>query len=313
LLGSGIKYLAIVVVLLVFGSTILDTTVIIASAAKEGNYIMLFLVMVTGVLVLRFAGNKRGTKTENHAHFLMIATTIYLSFLIGLIIYLQSVALYFPIAGAAITGFGCKYVYESAGAEDGLSFKERISYLIASIRMSIDSSVVNAKNRGMWYNPINSLRAVEVTHTTIPSILQLMRDRPALPISLTHYSDLDFLIISNEDGWLRKILNIFSNLGIDHEQVSPLLQQTILSLPLIVPNIQYGLAKEEETVKKLIEGLPDGVTLFPHREGIRIIVPLENAVGFDLENLSRTSTLQLLVNRDRRAILQGGKEDGNYT
>jgi hypothetical protein len=73
-------------------------------------------------------------------------------------------------------------------------------------------------------------------------------------------------------------------------------------------NIEYGLSSEETCIDVLVKDWPIGITLFPGKQNLRAIVPMNKAPGLDLHQLSKIDMFRILVERDIKALPQGGFE-----
>jgi len=100
-------------------------------------------------------------------------------------------------------------------------------------------------------------------------IIQLMQDRPLLPISLTHYVDCDVLFISEDNNPAKfdQIVKLLKDLSIGtRRQVSQLLAEAIQMVPIIdsqngLGMDDYRLARDEKSIKELLTLAPVRMTI----------------------------------------------------
>jgi hypothetical protein len=319
LLGAGtIKYLIIGAILLAFGSNILSSITYIVQQAKQGSYAPIVIILITAPIAIKFMGSKSKGLNQGStqvAYWLVYAfATAYTSLVIGLTLFSTTLQLYLGVAGFGITAIACKALFDSEN--DGLSLKQRMSFLISSTKATMNSTAVGqwSGGNGIAWNLSGQSKVFIVPPVSFQSVLDLMKERPNLPISLTHLPETDCLVVPSTNGWQRKVQNLLTERGIPTlSRASTLFEIAVLSLPLIVESRlqspqEYGWTQDEKVVQKLVNQLPAGLTLFPNTNGLKAITPMDGAPGYELESLSRVNSLRLLINRDDRAFPQGGTE-----
>ncbi|MGY5871483.1 MAG: hypothetical protein RTV72_04480 [Candidatus Thorarchaeota archaeon] len=137
-------------------------------------------------------------------------------------------------------------------------------------------------------------------------IIQLMQDRPLLPISLTHYVDCDVLFISEDNNPAKfdQIVKLLKDLSIGtRRQVSQLLAEAIQMVPIIdsqngLGMDDYRLARDEKSIKELLTLAPVRMTIFPTTTGLRVLVPDMDAPGLVVEKLEQGKEVDVLLHRD---------------
>jgi hypothetical protein len=133
-------------------------------------------------------------------------------------------------------------------------------------------------------------------------LVQLMKERPLLPISLTHYEDCDVLFIA-EDKYER-IIKLLKEVGIETKGLaSPLLSEAIQMIPILdsrngLTFEDYRLAREDGTINSLLIQAPVRLTVFPSTSGLVVLIPDTEAPGLNVERLKRGYEVDILLHRN---------------
>lgn len=167
----------------------------------------------------------------------------------------------------------------------------------------------------------NSIEKLKMKAFVIPSsfrrnVIDLLRERPLLPVSFTRYFDCDVIIVrtSGEEKVLRHVQLALTEKGVlNIKLLSSFMTNAILGLPLLeqkngIDLVDYMMAIEESTVNRLIEMWPNRITVFPNKSGLRVVVRYESAPGFDLEELPHGREAHILLGRDAKLMQMGGAE-----
>ena len=153
-------------------------------------------------------------------------------------------------------------------------------------------------------------------HGTRDKVIQLMRDRPLLPISLTHFVDCDVLFVTENSNPARfdQIMKLLNDLSIGiKKQTSQLLSEAIQMVPIIdsqngLGMDNYRLAKDEKSVNDLLALAPIRMTVFPTVNGLWILVPDMDAPGLIVEQLVQGKEVDVLLNRDYTLLEEVSKQ-----
>jgi len=137
-------------------------------------------------------------------------------------------------------------------------------------------------------------------------VIQMMRDRPLLPISLTHFVDCDVLFVTenNNPAKFDQILKLMKDLSIGtKKQTSQLLAEAIQMVPIIDSQNGLGMddyrhARDEKSINDLLALAPVRMTVFPTTTGLRILVPDQDAPGLIVEQLEQGTEVDVLLHRD---------------
>lgn len=138
------------------------------------------------------------------------------------------------------------------------------------------------------------------------AIIQLMRDRPLLPISMTHFDGCDVLFIAegSDPAKFEQIMQLLSNRSIQTKgHTSQLLAEAIQMVPIIdsqngLDMDNYRLARDEKSIEELLKLTPVRMTVFPTTTGLRILVPDMDAPGLIVESLEEGKEIEVLLHRD---------------
>jgi len=133
-----------------------------------------------------------------------------------------------------------------------------------------------------------------------------MRDRPLLPISLTHFVGCDVLFVAEgkTPGKYEQVVKLLKDLSIKTRgHTSPLLAEAIQMVPIIdsqngLGMDNYRLARDEKSISDLLELAPVRMTVFPTVAGLRILVPDMDAPGLVVESLAVGQEVDVLLHRD---------------
>ncbi|TFG98766.1 hypothetical protein E4H12_05115 [Candidatus Thorarchaeota archaeon] len=137
-------------------------------------------------------------------------------------------------------------------------------------------------------------------------VIQLMRNRPLLPISLTHFEDCDVLFVDegSNPAKLEQIIQLLKDLSIQTKgHTSQLLAEAIQMIPIIdsqngLGMDNYRLARDEKSITELLSAAPVRMTVFPTIHGLRILVPDMAAPGLIVESLEEGKEIDVLLHRD---------------
>ncbi|MGD9396731.1 MAG: hypothetical protein PVJ05_09910, partial [Candidatus Thorarchaeota archaeon] len=143
-------------------------------------------------------------------------------------------------------------------------------------------------------------------------VVELMRERSLLPISLTHFEDLDVLFISRvgDRSMFERVNSLLNSNGIETKGPVPaLLAEAIQMLPIIDEQNgllmkEYRLATDEKTINDLLSLWPTRMTIFPTEQGLRILVPDMEVIGFNVEPLKLGHESEVLLYRDFTSIVE---------
>lgn len=236
------------------------------------------------------------------------------------IIYTGVVMLFIALPYGLIAGFialgATVMVCSSIKEPDGVT--SRFSNLLEPSGHSIPMIGKPTMSRSAAWSSIHKLKmkAIVLPSDLRGTTIDLLRERPLLPVSLTRYEECDIMIVrtEGEEKVMKQVKLALSEKGIENIQtLSPFVTNAILGLPLLEQEDgmalnEYMVASDEATVNRLLEMWPNRITVFPNRLGLRVIIRYDSAPGFDLEELPQGREAHILLGRDNTLIPTGGKE-----
>ena len=137
-------------------------------------------------------------------------------------------------------------------------------------------------------------------------IVQLLRERPLLPVSFTHYEDCDVIFIADENDPMRceQVMKLLkdSSIGVKGP-ASPLLAEAVQMVPILdsrngLKFEDYRLTRDEKTISSLLVQAPSRMTVFPSPLGLGILIPAPEVPGMNVERLKRGCEADILLNRE---------------
>ena len=222
------------------------------------------------------------------------------------------IAAFLAMGGTII---GCSRIKEPGGIMGRFSgLVEPLALLGYSIPILGQASV----SHGRSWASIDKLKmkAIFLPNSMRAVVLDLLRERPLLPVSITRYEQCDIMMVrtDGDEKVLKQVQQALAEKGAENLQVlSIFMTKAILSLPLMEDDMgmtlkEYRIAVEESTVKKLLEMWPNRITVFPFRKGLRVVIRSDTAPGFDLEQLPHGREAHVLLGRDVAQLSMGGVE-----
>jgi hypothetical protein len=300
--------------LIILLTSLLDSVVSVVIQTRGGNFLPVILIFLVTTVSLRIAHSNREQNVSSTILWVIgWCPAVYLCAIVGFYFYSPSTMINAIIAGGVVYLY-CRSIYETP------DLRIKMTYLFASTKASMTNIAIGYGNvrNPIWSN-CNGFRTqlFLVSQEAYESIIYLMKERPTLPVSYTHLEDFDYISILKEDGWPNRIRNLLNNLEIEGlRSAPPLLEKGARALPLILQDnvdtrIEYGITTDTLSTDILIKDWPASITIFPGKNGLRAVVPLNKAPGIDLYHLSKIEVLRILVERDNRAFPQGGVENVN--
>jgi len=313
LFGKGlIKIISLVIagaIALAAGSQLLASVVSVVLAFRFGNIIPLMVVVILTVGILLVANRVPEESTARTIiKILSFAVTGYLAVTIfaialpyGLIISIiaaGAVGVLSSIIGEQRTFW--KYVQQSLQFEN-----QRNGSSIRSVPVGDGTSFKLNKFQNI----------VILEERTREKVIHLMKERPLLPISLTHYEDCDVLFIAEENDPTRygRIMKLLKESGIAIKGVaSPLLAEAIQMVPLLdsrngLKFEDYRIARDEKTISSLLAQAPSRLTVVPSANGLFVLIPEMEAPGLNVERLKHGCEVDILLDRDYSHLKEAEK------
>jgi len=299
--GKVIRYALIFAALVLVGTKLLDSVRWVAYEWIHGNILPMMMIWAGAIAVMVYSRKKTTGFTSEVIRLVCWAVALYT----GVVTFLALAPLGIVVSlfGLGISLLVFNVVREPKG------FSGRFSQLLEPAGdISIPVLGKPMMSRGAAWFSIDRLKmkALIIPLSLRGAVLDFMRERPLLPVSVTRYEDCDIMIVrtKGEEKVLRQVKLTLSERGLnDMQTLSPFMTNAILGLPLLeraegVELNEYMVATEENTVKRLLEMWPNRITVFPNRLGLRVIIRNDSAPGFDLEGLPSGREAHILLGRD---------------
>ena len=152
--------------------------------------------------------------------------------------------------------------------------------------------------------------------------LQMLLERPQLPVVLTHYEEEDVLIIKTggDTASLHRTKNVLSDYKITGTRpASSLHERFILALPLLEEKgpeklriDQFKLVADDDTMKSILQLRPVSMSVHPSSNGLCLIVRAKDVFGLEAEEIPRSLVAQVVIGRDI-SVLAGNNSQGGTT
>ncbi|MHA1926656.1 MAG: hypothetical protein ACXABV_05400 [Candidatus Thorarchaeota archaeon] len=259
------------------GAQLLASVAIVIVAFRSGDIIPLVLTIGTTMALIQMKRRLANDTLSSIVGILAYAASGYLA--VVAFVGMLPLGLVSSLVGAAVTIMVCSVMYDPS----------QLTAWMATLSSDSTISWINQAPGSSGF-PIY----LEMFHQLIlippdsrEMIVTLMRDRPLLPISLTHFNECDVLFIDNNSKRTSstQVKDIIEkrNIPIGCE-ASTLLREAILKVPLIdekhgLAMNEYHLAYENDTIVQLILNPPSRMIVFPSKTGPRIIYPESAAPG----------------------------------
>ncbi len=306
MLGKGlIKIVGFIVagaIALAAGAELLSSVVSVVLSFRSGNPIPLLIVVLITVVLLRILQRQREDTPVrmivNIAAYAATGYVVVVAFMVAL-----PYGLVACIVASVTTAIGCSLLGDPSSMIK--QFQEMIHGTTLGTRFDgLSRRLVPVRNSSRFtFNAAHNI--ILVDHSQNEKIIQLMQDRPLLPISLSHYEGCDTLFITTKDNSLfERVLSILSLSGIrTNGSPPPLLAEAIQMIPILdehngVSMQDYRLARDEKTVLDLLVAWPLKMTVFPAESGVMILVPESESTGLNVEKIKPGYESEILLNRD---------------
>ncbi len=293
-----IQYAVTGAIALVVGAELLASVVIIVLAFRLGNISPLFVVIVLTVVLLLIVNRvSEDSPTRLILNILGYAAISYLA-VVAFVIVLPYGLIFAGIAAGTTAGI-CSYI------KDPGSLNTQFTQYISQMQTAGSLNGINQRavtvGDGESFKLTSSHNILLFEKDTREKIIQMMRDRPLLPVSLTCYVDCDVLFISAK---FDQVIDLINNLGIEIKgSTSPLLAEAIQMIPIIdsqngLKMETYRLARDEKSITELLSLAPTRMTVFPTISGLVVLVPDMDAPGLLVERLEQGTEADVLLHRN---------------
>jgi len=291
------------------GAELLASVVGVVLAFRTGNPIPLLAVVGLAIILLRIVKKqKEETPIKMILNIVAYATTGYL------VVVAFVIALPYGLVMSIVTAIATSVLISFIG--DPSSIMSQIQgYIPSAFGGAINGlprRIVQTGNGSSFtVNSTNIIVAINPDHRD--KVVELMRNRSLLPISLTHFEEIDVLFISNQRNrtMFERVNSLLTSYGIETRSSTPtLLVEAVQMLPIIDEQNgllmrEYKLARDEKTIQDLLSLWPTRMTVFPSESGLMVLVPDMEVIGFNVEPLKEGYESDVLLYRDFTSIKEG--------
>jgi hypothetical protein len=288
------------------GAELLASVVAVVLAFRAGNPFPLLLVGIVTIVLLRVVKRlTEDTPVKMILNIVSYAATGYL------VVVAFVVALPFGLVASIATAITTSVIVSFIG--DPSSLMVQVQEFLPQSHMNpisnLSKRVVQTGDGSTFI--VNSSNSIIVINSDYRNrVVELMRTRSRLPISLTHFEDLDVLFIATDRD--RSMFDRVSTLLRAHEietkgPTPALLAEAIQMIPIIdeqngLMMKGYRITKDEKTVENLLSLWPVRMTIFPTEGGLKVLVPEHEATGLNVEPLKQGYESEVLLQRNFTSI-----------
>ncbi|MHA2200136.1 MAG: hypothetical protein ACXABN_09675 [Candidatus Thorarchaeota archaeon] len=317
MLGKGlIKIIGFIIagaIALAAGAELLASVVSVVLSFRGGNpFPLISIVIITVVLIRLVQRRSEETPVKMILNIAAYAATGYVAvvaFVIGL-----PYGLVAGVVASVIAVIACSIM------GDPSSLFQQIQIGIPGISLGMRFDGVSKRmvpfGNGNSFALNTAHNVMLVDESDREKLVQLMRDRPRLPVSLTRYEDRDVLFITtDDDSIVERVSSLLAAAGITSKgSPTPLLTEVVQMVPILdeqngFPMRNYRLARDEKSVSDLLSSWPVRMTVFPSESGVLILVPDHVSTGLNVEKLTSGYESDILLNRDFTSLLEVVKPD----
>ncbi|MFX0108376.1 MAG: hypothetical protein ACFE7R_08840 [Candidatus Hodarchaeota archaeon] len=311
-------YAIIGAIAVALGTQLLASVVSVVYAIRRGNIIPLVIIVTLSVVTLRVArklpDESMMGKMSTFLAYTMTGYAMAVAF-IGLL----SVGLSMSILGAIAVLILCASIYEP----------DRVRVLLGPYSTQLKMSLQQTSGSSSKISPYDPapIRVhlpalmMHVENGSREALVNLMLERPLLPISLTHLEEYDVVYIdSNQDPLIAdRVQALFEACEINTRRVAtPFLEDVLAKLPII--DEEHGLAMcgykvvtDEQTVKHLLDMWPPRMSVIPSRKGLTVILPESSAPGLPMDPIPSLHIHKIILFRDYSILKEVKHVQGNPT
>ncbi len=284
------------------GAELLASVVAVVLAFRGGNPLPLLLVGIVTIVLLRVVKKQTDdTPVKMILNIVSYAATGYL------VVVAFVVALPFGLVASIATAIATSVIVSFIGDPSSLMVQVQ-EFLPQSqgnpIRNLSKRVVQTGDGSSFTVNSSNSIIVINSDHRN--NVVELMRARSLLPISLTHFEDLDVVFIANgrDRPMFDRVIALLRTYGIETRGPTPtLLSEAIQMIPIIdeqngLMMKGYRIAKDQKTVEDLLALWPVRMTIFPTEGGLKVLVPEHEATGLNVEPLKQGYEPEVLLHRN---------------
>ncbi len=307
MLGKGITkligYITLGAIILAIGAKLLSSVASIVLAFRIGNvFPFASVALITILLLLSISRLNENTSLYAILSIVGYAATGYLI----VVVFMMTIPLGLLLSciTTGISAALCSILRNPKQAQQ--YFGQAISQIrISGVLNGQQKNHVRLRNGNSFALNASSTLLI-IKKGSRDKLLQLMRERPLLPISYTHYVDCDILFIDENTSTSKteKILELLLDYKIETKRIaSSLLVEAIQMVPVL--DSQHGLkiddyrvTNDEVTITNLLQLSPPRLTIFPTKGGLCALIPEIDAPGLNVEPIRRGYENEVVLNRN---------------
>lgn len=282
---------------LVIGTQLLTSVTWVVLSIRAGDYIPLLSISILTMVLQRISAVTRSDSklVRILLDVLAGASMVYLFFII--LIGMIPLGLVLSFTGAGLVILAC------------LLFRNPSS-LRKVLKELMESAETYQGHGTSWHSSDRqNISILQMSHHAFDDAVNILKDRPMLPVVLLHLEGADFLIIhqSEEVDWVRQTKRVLQDAGIIAFNVPPLLKQLLLLLPILeeqagFPLADYALALSEQSVSALMKVKPLRMMIFPGSDRLRIVCRRDSIPGIAMTRIPAHASHRIVIEKDGEGI-----------
>ena len=305
--GKGIikiiGYIILGAIVLAIGAELLSSVVSIVLAFRLGNPVP-FLATAFGTVFLLLAISRLNENTSLYVISNILGYAITGFFIVVVFVMVLPYGLVISFISAGISGAFCSFL------RDPMQVQQYIRKVVSDIHISGIFDGLKTRNvevgDGYSFTLNSSCNLLIVEEESRARLLQLMRERPLLPISYTHYVGCNVLFIDecSSSSKSESILKLLTDYRIVTKKItSHLLIEAIQIVPILdsrhgLKLDDYRITNDESTITNLLSLSPPRLTIFPTAQGLCALIPELDAPGLNIEPIRRGYEHEVILHRN---------------
>lgn len=308
ILWKGIAFGLVAMVTLTVGTELLASVVSVVISSRQGNILPLLIAFVATLVLSQLL---RRRKSQSPAKSLLsivvygsIAYVAAISFVTVLPwgLYLALIA-----ASATVVGFSIAATPLHPGSYNSRSRLRSLALQAESPSGRITSSMVSTLSSAL----VEQARVIMLQEGDRDKVVQLMKDRPLLPMSMTRFADCYALVVTSpnaDEAEFRRAIDTLSKYGVSNlNRARSLLAEAVLMLPLIDESFGlsmrgYRVVRDDTAIALVMSQWPERLTVFPTKEGLGAVVPEQAATGLKSQRIPHGLVADVILFRDYSLI-----------
>ncbi len=316
ILWKGIVFGMAVMLVLTVGTELLASVVSVVVSARRGDLIPIVTVFLGTLFIsLILRRLKKHSPTKLLLSILVYGTIGYAAVVSFIAVLPWGLLPSLMSASMTILGFSVAATPTRFGAYRSQTKLRSLALRTDNPSGRITSSAIAALSDALT----EQARVVIIQEGDRDKVVQLMKERPLLPVSITRLADCYAVVVTSpnsDEVVFRRAIDTLSEFGISRvKRARHLLAEAILMLPLIDESYgfsmrEYRVVRDDTTMTHVISQWPERLTIFATKEGLGALVPERAATGLKTEQLPRGLETDVVLFRNY-SLLQGDDESGS--